>query len=83
MAATVSESWQSYDRLSRILPESPKWSQIWSHLPPNRRYPEQFPLIFTSLPKGSEGSRRPPGDGDHVTLLCLKSWHPEAKPKDL
>jgi hypothetical protein len=47
----------------RGLPEQRKQSQIWSHLPPERRYPEQFPLIFTVLPKGSEGSRRPPGDG--------------------
>ena len=47
----------------RLLPEQPKQSQIWSHLRPERRYPEQFLLIFTSLSKGSDGSRRPPCDG--------------------
>ncbi len=47
----------------RLLPELPNRSQIWSHLPRERRYPEQLPLIFTALSKGSEGSRRPPGDG--------------------
>jgi hypothetical protein len=41
------------------LPEQRKQSQIWSHLRPERRYPEQFLLIFTVLPKGSEGNRRP------------------------
>jgi hypothetical protein len=47
----------------RVLPEQRKQSQIWSHLRPERRYPEQFPLIFTVLSKGSEGSRRTPGGG--------------------
>jgi hypothetical protein len=56
-AATVRELWQSFSRQCRILPEQPKQSQIWSHLPPERRYPEQFPLIFI-VSKGSEGSRR-------------------------
>jgi hypothetical protein len=62
-----------YDRLGaleefqrssrRLLPEFPNQSQIWSHLRPERRYPEQFPLIFSALSKDSEGSRRPPGAG--------------------
>jgi hypothetical protein len=53
----------------RFLPEQPNQSQIWSHLRPERRYLEQFLLIFTVLPKGSEGSRRPPGDGAHGGFL--------------
>jgi len=58
---------EEFQRSSRrLLPEQSKQSQIWSHLRPERRYPEQFPLIFTVLPKGSEGSRRPPGDGRSV-----------------
>jgi hypothetical protein len=48
---------------AEVLPELPNRSQIWSHLRPERRYPEQFLLILTALSKGSEGSRRPPGDG--------------------
>ncbi len=53
-----------FQRSSRqLLPELPKRSQIWSHLRPERRYPEQFLLIFTNLSKGSEGSRRTPCDG--------------------
>jgi len=53
-----------FQRSSRqFLPEQPKQSQIWSHLRPERRYPEQFLLIFTALPKGSEGSRRTECDG--------------------
>ena len=47
----------------RVLPEQRKQSQIWSHLHPERRYLEQFLLIFTVLPKGSEGSRRTPCGG--------------------
>jgi len=66
----------------RLLPEQPKQSQIWSHLRPERRYTEQFPLILTSLSKGSEGSRRPPGDGlDDSTIPSRLPGHLTPRPE--
>src|ERR1700677_4277323 len=59
----------------RVLPEQRKQSQIWSHLRPERRYPEQFLLIFTVLPKGSKGSRRTPGGGLSRSDSLIR--HPE------
>ena len=59
-SGALGEFWRSSRQL---LPEFQNRSQIWSHLPPERRYPEQFLLIFTGLSKGSEGSRRTPCDG--------------------
>ena len=60
----------------RIVAEQPPTSAraakavaIWSHWRSKRRYPEQFLLIFTSLSKGSEGSRRPPGGGRQTSPI--------------
>jgi len=58
-SGALGEFWRS---TRKLLPELPNQSQIWSHLRPERRYPEQFLLIFTGLSKGSEGSRRTPCD---------------------
>ena len=40
----------------RILPESLKWSQIWSHCDQKRDRPEQFHFAFNDLQNGSGGS---------------------------
>ena len=72
-----SSSWKALEEFQRssrrLLPEQPKQSQIWSHLRPERRYPEQFLLILTALSKGSKRSRRPPG------AVMIASRHGAAK----
>ena len=64
VAYVFAELLEEFPRSSRrVLPGSESSRKSGRICAQNDVYPEQFLLMFTVLPKGSEGSRRPPGDG--------------------